>query len=111
MTFQKTGGSSGLQLVPDLALAMPTVTARRDGVHLHAAARAALLDRAAGAPGRISGTRSSGSWTLNPTAASFLDGIAGAAACVPGKLCDLARGIAADDSARHRDVPADRAGP
>ena len=27
VTFQKTGGSSGLQLVPDLALAMPTVSA------------------------------------------------------------------------------------
>jgi hypothetical protein len=27
VTFQKTGGSSGLQLVPHLALAMPAVSA------------------------------------------------------------------------------------
>jgi YVTN family beta-propeller protein len=35
-----------------------------------------------------------------PTAASFLEGMVGAAACAPGKLCDLARGVTADDSAR-----------
>jgi peptide/nickel transport system substrate-binding protein len=35
---------------------------------------------------------------LNPAAASFLDGIAGAAACVPGKLCNLA-GVTVDDPA------------
>ena len=100
VTFQKTGGSSGLQLVPDLALAMPTVSAGGTRVHVHAAARAALLDRAAGARRRTSVTRSSASWTSTRHAASFLDGISGAAACAPGKLCDLARGITVDDSAR-----------
>jgi hypothetical protein len=36
---------------------------------------------------------------LNPAAASFLDGIAGAAACVPGKLCNLDRGVTVNDPA------------
>ena len=37
---------------------------------------------------------------LDPEAAAFLDGISGTSACVPGKLCDLARGVTVDGSAR-----------
>ena len=36
---------------------------------------------------------------LNPAAASFLGGIAGAAACTPGKLCDLAHGMVINNPA------------
>ena len=99
VTFQKTAGSSGLQLVPDLALVMPTVTG---GGTVYSFTLRPGLRYSTGRPVRPADFRYAIErvLTLNPTAAAFLDGIAGASACVPGRLCDLARGIAADDSAR-----------
>jgi YVTN family beta-propeller protein len=97
VTFQKTGGSSGLQLVPDLALAMPTVTA--DGTVYTFTLRPGLR-YSTGQPVRPQDFRYALERVLdlNPAAASFLDGIAGAAACVPGKLCNLA-GVTVNDPA------------
>jgi YVTN family beta-propeller protein len=98
VTFQKTGGSSGLQLVPDLALAMPTVSA---GGTVYTFTLRPGLRYSTGRPVRPQDFRYALERVLdlNPAAASFLDGIAGAAACAPGKLCDL-RGVSVDDSAR-----------
>ena len=48
VTVAKTGGSDGVLLVPDLALAMPAVSGN-GRPHVHSAAAAALLERAAGA--------------------------------------------------------------
>ena len=98
VTFQKTGGSSGLQLVPDLALAMPAVTA--DGTVYTFTLRPGLR-YSTGRPVRPQDFRYALERVLdlNPAAASFLDGIAGAAACVPGKLCNLDRGVTVDDPA------------
>jgi YVTN family beta-propeller protein len=98
VTFQKTGGGSGLQLVPDLALTMPTVTA---GGTVYTFTLRPGLHYSTGRPVRPQDFRYALERVLelNPAAASFLDGIVGAAACVPGKLCDLARGVIADDSA------------
>jgi YVTN family beta-propeller protein len=98
VTFQKTGGSSGLQLVPDLALAMPAVTA---GGTVYTFTLRPGLRYSTGRPVRAQDFRYAIERVLdlNPAAASFLDGIAGASACVPGKLCDLGRGIIVNDAA------------
>jgi len=99
VTFQKTGGSTGLQLVPDLALAMPTVSAGgtvytftlRPGLR-YSTGRPVLAQDFRYAFERVT--------DLNAQAASFLDGIVGAAACTPGKPCDLGRGIITNNAAR-----------
>ena len=98
VTFQKTGGSSGLQLVPDLALAMPTVSA---GGTIYTFTLRPGLRYSTGQFVRAQDFRYAIERVLelNPAAASFLDGIAGAARCTPGKLCDLDRGIIASDAA------------
>jgi YVTN family beta-propeller protein len=99
VTFQKTGGSSGLQLVPDLALAMPTVTG---GGTVYTFTLRPGLRYSTGRPVRPADFRYAIErvLTLNPTAAPFLGGITGASACAPGKPCDLTRGITVDNSAR-----------
>ena len=98
VTFQKTGGSSGLQLVPDLALAMPTVTG---GGTVYTFTLRPGLRYSTGRPVRPADFRHAIErvLALNPAAASFLDRIVGASMCTPGKPCDLGRGIITDDSA------------
>jgi YVTN family beta-propeller protein len=99
VTFQKTGGGTGLQLVPDLALAMPTISARgtvysfrlRPGLR-YSTGRPVLAADFRYAFERV--------MDLNAQAASFLDGIVGAVACTPGKPCDLTAGIITDNAAR-----------
>jgi YVTN family beta-propeller protein len=99
VTFQETGGSAGLQLVPDLALAMPTVSAGgmvytftlRPGLR-YSTGRPVLAQDFRYAIERV--------MDLNAQAASFLDGIVGAAACTPGERCDLSRGIITDNAAK-----------
>jgi YVTN family beta-propeller protein len=99
VTFQKTAGSSGLQLVPDLALAMPTVTG---GGTVYTFTLRPALRYSTGRPVQPADFRYAIErvLSLNPTAASFLSGIEGASACAPEKPCDLTRGITVDDSAR-----------
>ena len=98
VAFEKTGGSSGLQLVPDLALTMPTVTA---GGIVYTFTLRPGLRYSTGRPVRPQDFRYALERVLdlNPAAASFLEGIAGASACEPGKLCDLTRGVLVNDSA------------
>lgn len=98
VTFQKTGGSSGLQLVPDLALAMPAVSA--DGTVYTFTLRPGLR-YSSGRPVRPEDFRYAieRDLDLSPAAASFLGGIRGAAGCSVGTLCDLAQGVAVDDPA------------
>jgi ABC-type transport system substrate-binding protein/DNA-binding SARP family transcriptional activator/streptogramin lyase len=99
VTFQKTGGSAGLQLVPDLAMAMPAVSGAgtvytftlRRGLR-YSTGRLVLAGDFRYAIERV--------MDLNPAAASFLDGIVGATACTPGGRCDLSRGIIIDNAAR-----------
>jgi YVTN family beta-propeller protein len=99
VTFQQIGGNAGLQLVPDLALAMPTVSAGgtvytftlRPGLR-YSTGRPVLAQDFRYAIERV--------MDLNVQAASFLDGIVGAAACTPGKRCDLSRGIVINDAAK-----------
>ena len=99
VTFQKTGGSAGLQLVPDLALAMPAVT---DGGTVYRFTLRPGLRYSTGQLVRPEDFRYAIERVLDldPEAAAFLDGISGASACVPGKLCDLARGVTVNGSAR-----------
>jgi ABC-type transport system substrate-binding protein len=73
VTFQKTGGATGLQLVPDLALAMPTVSA--DGTVYTFTLRPGLR-YSTGQPVRPQDFRYALERVLdlNQTASSFLDG-------------------------------------
>jgi YVTN family beta-propeller protein len=99
VTFQEVGGTAGLQLVPDLALAMPTVSGSgtvytftlRPGLS-YSTGRPVLARDFRYAIERV--------MDLNAQAASFLGGIVGASACTPGQPCDLSQGIITDDAAR-----------
>jgi YVTN family beta-propeller protein len=53
VTYQRSGGSGGSMLVPDLAIALPPTHRRGHGLHLRPAAGAAVLGRVAGAGGRL----------------------------------------------------------
>jgi YVTN family beta-propeller protein len=98
VTFQKAAGASGLQIVPDLALAMPAVT--RSGTVYTFTLRPGLR-YSDGRPVRPADFRLAIErvLSLNSPAAAFLQGIMGASACGEGKPCDLASGISVDDSA------------
>jgi len=99
VTFQEAGGTAGLQLVPDLALAMPTVS--RSGTVYTFTLRPGL-SYSTGRPVLARDFRYAIErvMDLNAQAASFLGGIVGASACTPGEPCDLSRGIITDDAAR-----------
>jgi YVTN family beta-propeller protein len=92
VTFQRVGGSEGLQLVPDLALTMPTVTAGRTTYSFVLRAGLRYSD---GQPVRPEDFRHGieRAIELNPNAATFLSGIVGAASCLSGRPCDLSAGI------------------
>jgi peptide/nickel transport system substrate-binding protein len=99
VTFQETGGTAGLQLVPDLALAMPTVSA---GGTVYTFTLRPALRYSTGQPVLAQDFRYAIERVidLNAQAASFLDGIVGAAACTSGEPCDLSRGIITDNAAK-----------
>ena len=99
VTFQRTGGSAGLQLVPDLALAMPTPQA--DGTQYTFVLRPGLR-YSNGAPVRPQDFRYALErvFELNPLARSFFTRLVGADACRSGSPCDLSRAITVDDHAR-----------
>ena len=99
VTFQRTGGSGGLQLVPDLALALPMPQA--DGTQYTFVLRPGLR-YSNGAPVRPQDFRYALErvFQLNPTARSFFTGLLGAGACDSGSPCDLSRAITVDDHAR-----------
>ena len=97
--FRKVGGVEGIQLVPDLAVRLPTPTDGgrtytfqvRSGIHYSNGnlvqpedfRRALERDFELGSPG-----------------ASYYSGIVGAGRCKKGKTCDLSRGILTDRASR-----------
>jgi YVTN family beta-propeller protein len=99
VTFQRTGGSAGLQLVPDLALALPAPQA--GGTQYTFVLRPGLR-YSNGTPVRPRDFRYALErvFELNPTARSFFTGLLGADACHTGSPCDLSRAITVDDHAR-----------
>ena len=99
VTFQRTGGSGGLQLVPDLALAIPTPQA--GGTQYTFVLRPGLR-YSNGAPVRPQDFRYAleRAFELNPDERSFFTGLLGADECRSGSPCDLSRAITVDDHAR-----------
>ncbi len=99
VTFQKTGGSGGLLLVPDLALAMPAVS---EGGTVYAFRLRPGLRYSTGQPIRAEDFRYALERVLelNAQAGSFLDGIVGARACTAHTRCNLTRGVVVDDANR-----------
>jgi ABC-type transport system substrate-binding protein len=98
VTFQRVGGSGGLQLVPDLALTIPSPTA---GGTVYSFVLRPGLRYSDGQPVRPEDFRRGleRDLELNASAATFLTGIVGAASCLSGKPCDLSRGITVSDRA------------
>ena len=99
VTFQRTGGSGGAQLVPDLALALPAPQA--GGTQYTFVLRPGLR-YSNGAPVRPQDFRYALErvFELNAPARSFFTRLLGAEACRSGSVCDLSRGISVDDHAR-----------
>jgi YVTN family beta-propeller protein len=102
VAFRRVGGVDGLQLVPDLAVALPkptgdgrTYTFRvRSGIH-YSNGRLVGPSDFRRALERVFVTR------IDPTAIGYYAGIDGAEACVARpRRCDLSRGIATDERTR-----------
>jgi len=108
VTFQRVGGSDGLQLVPDLALTMPTVT---DGGTTYSFVLRPGLRYSDGDPVRPRDFRYGieRAIELDQSAGYFLSGIVGATTCLRARPCDLSAGIAvsarADAITFHLSVP------
>jgi YVTN family beta-propeller protein len=98
VTYQQTGGSAGLQLVPNLALTMPTVS---DGGTVYTFTLRPRLRYSDGLLVRPEDFRYAIErvMQLDASAASFLTGIVGAASCRSDEPCDLDRGITVSDRA------------
>jgi YVTN family beta-propeller protein len=98
VTYQRVGGGAGLQLVPDLAAAMPSVTA---GGTVYTFTLRPGLRYSDGRPVRPEDFRYGLERVMqdNASEASFLTGIIGAASCRINEPCDLIRGITASDRA------------
>jgi YVTN family beta-propeller protein len=99
VTFQRVGGSGGLQLVPDLALAIPAPQA--GGTEYTFVLRPGLR-YSNGAPVRPVDFRYGLErvFELNPYERSFFIGLLGARRCASGSPCDLSRGVTVNDHAR-----------
>jgi YVTN family beta-propeller protein len=99
VTFQRAGGSEGLQFVPDLALALPAASA--GGTQYTFVLRPGLR-YSNGEPVRPEDFRYALErvFELNPSLRSFFSGLVGADACHTGSPCDLSRAITVDDHAR-----------
>ena len=98
VTFQKVGGTGGLQLVPDLALTVPRPT---DAGTVYSFVLRPGIRYSNGQPVRPEDFRYGMEHVLelNNLAAPFLTGIIGAAACRVGQPCNLSRGITISDRA------------
>ena len=100
--FRKVGGVQGLELVPDLAEALPTPgnggkswTFRLRQDIRYSNGRLVEPQDFRRALERVLAFKKPPS-----PGASYFTGIVGAAACKPGRPCDLSRGIVADSAAR-----------
>lgn len=98
VTYQRVGGNGGLELVPDLALTMPTVT---DGGTTYSFVLRAGLRYSDGQPVRPEDFRRALQRVLDLSGnfAPQLDEISGAASCETGRPCNLSRGITVSDRA------------
>jgi ABC-type transport system substrate-binding protein/DNA-binding SARP family transcriptional activator len=98
VTFNHTGGSQGLQIVPDLALAVPTPT---DGGRTYAFRLRPGVRYSNGRFVLASDVRRSFErlFRVRSPVAPFFDTIVGAAGCDVNR-CDLSRGITIDDARR-----------
>jgi peptide/nickel transport system substrate-binding protein len=99
VALNQASGLAGTQLVPNLALALPTPT---DGGRTYAFRLRRGIVYSTGRPVRASDVRASFErlFKVGKLAVSYYDGIAGVARCKQRpKRCDLSRGIEADDNA------------
>ncbi len=98
VAFQRTGGDEGLQLVPDLALAMPTVS---DGGMQYSFVLRPGLRYSNGQLVRPEDFRRAIERVLQLDSANgfFFTGIVGAAACTSDRPCSLDRGITVSEAA------------
>jgi peptide/nickel transport system substrate-binding protein len=98
--FRRVGGVQGTQLVPDLAVSLPTPTDGgttytfqvRPGIH-YSTGRLVQPNDFKRAIERVFAVGAL-------EAAGYYEGITGAERCVKGKACDLSRGIVVDRAAR-----------
>ena len=97
-TFEHVAGGNGNRVVPDLALALPAVSA--DG-RMYAFRLRRGIRYSTGAPLRASDLRHSLErlFTVGSPGSGFYAHIAGASRCAIKRPCDLSDGIATDDAA------------
>ncbi len=100
VAFNQAGGLAGTQLVPDLAVSLPTPT---DGGRTYTFQLRANIRYSSGRPVKASDVRSTfeRDFKVGTPVPSYYDGIVGAARCEKRpKRCDLTQGIVAHDAAR-----------
>jgi YVTN family beta-propeller protein len=99
VTFQQVGGSGGVQLVPDLALAIPASQA--GGTQYTFVLRPGLrYSNGAAVQPRDFRYALERVLEANPYQRSFFTALVGAGACHSGSPCNLSRAITVDDHAR-----------
>ncbi len=97
MAFDQVSGLAGTQLVPDLAVSIPTPT---EGGKTYTFRLRPGIRYSTGALVRASDVRATFERDFEVgSPVHFYDGIVGATACKQHQGCDLSRGIAADDAA------------
>jgi YVTN family beta-propeller protein len=100
VAFNQAGGLAGTQLVPDLAVSLPTPT---DGGKTYTFRLRPNIRYSNGQPVRASDFRRSfeRDFAIGKLPVPYYDGIVGAAQCKEApKHCDLSHGIVANDAAR-----------
>jgi YVTN family beta-propeller protein len=98
VAFNQAGGLAGTQLVPDLALALPTAT---DGGRTYTFRLRPGIRYSSGRLLEASDFRSTLERHFEAGKVSqYYDGIVGASRCATGKRCNLSQGIVADDAAK-----------
>jgi YVTN family beta-propeller protein len=98
--FNQAGGLAGTQLVPDLAVSLPTAT---EGGRTYTFRLRPNVRYSNGQPVRASDFRRTfeRDFAIGKLPVTYYDGIVGAAQCKESpKHCDLSRGVVADDAAR-----------
>jgi YVTN family beta-propeller protein len=100
VAFDQASGVQGTQLVPDLAVSLPTPT---DGGKTYTFRLRPNIRYSSGRPVKASDFRYTleRDFKLGPLPVQYYDGIVGAARCKKSpRRCDLSRGIVADDGAK-----------
>ena len=100
VAFNQAGGLAGTQLVPNLAVSLPTPT---DGGKTYTFRLRPNIRYSTGAPVKADDFRRAfeRDFAIGKLAVTYYDGIVGATQCKEApKHCDLSRGIVTDDAAR-----------